>query len=193
MCDDGYRLRVVSIPGFQALSATHNRREERSVKRAKTAEMVSEASATPLHTLANATRDGLVLNATRWERSVMHSHRYMEEELAPPMRTVATLDLTNAIHSTPAENAREASVSASTVTHVHTAPHLGVQNRLRRETSSATMEPPRSLSRSPLSFPSWFSLLTTCKLVCLHSSKPSMEGLYHWNRHIMQCPASVNR
>ena len=38
MCDDGYRLRVVSIPGIQALYATHSRREERSVKRAKTDE-----------------------------------------------------------------------------------------------------------------------------------------------------------
>ena len=192
MCDDGYRLRVVSIPGIQALYATHSRREERSVKRAKTAEMASEASATPLPTLANATRDGLVLSATRWERSATHSHRYTEEEPAPLMRTVATSDLTNAIHSTLVENAREASVSASTVTHVHTVPHLGIQNQLRRETSSATTEPPRSLSRSPLSFPSWFSLLTTCELVCLRSSKPLMEGSYHWNRHIMPFPISVN-
>ena len=159
------------IPDTRALSVTRNQQEERSAKRAKTAEMESEVSAILLRTPANATKDGRVLDAIRSERNATHSQRFTVEEAAPPTRIAVTLDLINAILFTRAESVREASAFASMVTHVHIAPQLGIQNPLRRETLSATMESPLVLSPLRLFFPSWFSWHTTCERVSLHSNE----------------------
>lgn len=179
VCDDGYELEDDSIPDTRALSVTHNQQEERSVKRAKTAEMESEASAIPLPTPVNATKDGRVLDAIRLERIATHSHRSTVEEAAPPTRTAVTLDLINAILSTRAESVKEAFASASTATRVLIAPHPGIQNRLRRETSSATTESPPLLLPLRLFFLSWFSWHTICKRVSLHSNEYTKERRMH--------------
>ena len=109
------------IPDTRALSVTRNQQEERSAKRAKTAEMESEASAILLRTPANATKDGRVLDAIRSERNATHSHRFTVEEAASPTRIAVTLDLINAILYTRVESVREASAFASMVTHCTTA------------------------------------------------------------------------